>query len=745
MAVAGANGARSIQFGTFEVDLRAGELRRNGSKVKLQEQPFQVLTLLLAQPGEVVSREDIQRRLWPVETFVDFDHSLNAAIRRLRDALGDSAENPRFVETVARRGYRFVAPVNGTSAKISVVAPVGAPTAAPAISHPPQPSVAQRRLWILATTLLILLIGAIAGAVFTSWPRRPMQVQQRRLTANPEDDPVLGAAISPDGKYLAFSDNTGFYLRETESGVVHPLWLPKGFSPEPVAWYPDGIRLLVTLVEAPTAPQSLWQISIVGGSPRKLIENGRQAAVSRDGSQIAFIRGPKLDVELWVMQADGEHPRRLLAGQRSMYGAPAWSPDGQRIAFTNGGYESAEFEVTTNIGILTLSNGRYETILPSASRHALMHTETDSGHLGPGLVWTQDNQLIYSVSEPRPNQQDSNLWSVQLDSRGHITGSPMRLTATPDDVAAISATADDKRIAYMKYSLNPDVYITELNADGTRLGPQERLTLDQRRDYPFAWTPDSKTVVFASDRDGLFHVFKQRLDQSVPELLVGGNDAAMGPRLTPDNSSVLYVIWPKLGESTLASRLMEVPLSGGPPRLVVQRAGMGNMQCARLPSTLCLYDTRSADEMSFFRFDPATGKSEELPQLKIKDEPAYAYNWTLSPDGKILATSKREGVQKDPSITFSSLEDGSKRTVTAEAWAGISSIDFAADGRSLWAPAFTNTGKWALLNIDLEGHTRTMLEDSDTMLGWAIPAPDGKHLALWKARGTANVWMLERN
>jgi len=334
---------------------------------------------------------------------------------------------------------------------------------------------------------------------------------------------------------------------------------------------------------------------------------------------------------------------------------------------------------------------------------------------------------------------------VQLDSRGHIAESPVRLTAMPDDVAAISGTADDKRIAYMKFSLNPDVYITELNADGTRLGPQERLTLDERRDYPFAWTADNKTVLFSSDRDGLFHIFKQRVDQSIPELLVGGNEAGMDPRLAPDNSTVLYVIWPKLGETTLESRLMGVPLSGGPPRLVLEHSGLGNMQCARFPSTLCLFDSRNPDQMSFFRFDPATGKSEELPQLKIKDEPAYAYNWSLSPDGKILATAKREGVQKDPSITFVSLEDGSKRTVTAQAWAGVASIDFAADGRSLWAPVYTNSGRWALLNIDLQGRTRTMLEDSDTMLGWAIPAPDGKHLALWKARGTSNVWMLERN
>src|SRR5882724_11541567 len=126
MAVMSGNGTRMMQFGLFEVDLRAGELRRNGARIKLQEQPFQVLALLLQRPGDLVTREELQSRLWPADTFVDFDHSLNAAVRRLRDALGDTAENPCFVETVARRGYRFLAPVNGSSQSIirsKVVAP----------------------------------------------------------------------------------------------------------------------------------------------------------------------------------------------------------------------------------------------------------------------------------------------------------------------------------------------------------------------------------------------------------------------------------------------------------------------------------------------------------------------------------------------------------------------------------------------------------------------------------------------
>ncbi len=102
-----------VRFGVFEADLKSGELRKNGVKIKLQEQPFQVLAMLLEHPGDVVTREDVRQRLWPADTFVDFDHSLNTAINKLREALGDSASNPRFVETLARRGYRFLAPVQG--------------------------------------------------------------------------------------------------------------------------------------------------------------------------------------------------------------------------------------------------------------------------------------------------------------------------------------------------------------------------------------------------------------------------------------------------------------------------------------------------------------------------------------------------------------------------------------------------------------------------------------------------------
>ncbi len=132
--------ARLLRFGVFEVDLDAGELRKNGARIRLQEQPFQVLTALLQNAGQVVTRDHLREKIWPADTFVDFDHSLNTAVNKIRESLGDSASSPRFVETLARRGYRFIASVDSVMA-IATVSPPSAqenptPPAAEIALHP---------------------------------------------------------------------------------------------------------------------------------------------------------------------------------------------------------------------------------------------------------------------------------------------------------------------------------------------------------------------------------------------------------------------------------------------------------------------------------------------------------------------------------------------------------------------------------------------------------------------------------
>jgi TolB-like protein/DNA-binding winged helix-turn-helix (wHTH) protein len=165
---------RMVRFGLFEVDLRARELRKNGFKIRLQEQPFQVLAILLQHAGDVVTREELRRKLWPVDTFVDFEHSLNAAVKRLRDALGDSAENPVFIETLARRGYRFNGPVDGRAAP-------------PSAQSPTVPSRVLRRSYVLG--LSCLAVGVLVAALI--WAKN------FRGRAASEDDTIVSLAVLP--------------------------------------------------------------------------------------------------------------------------------------------------------------------------------------------------------------------------------------------------------------------------------------------------------------------------------------------------------------------------------------------------------------------------------------------------------------------------------------------------------------------------------------------------------------------
>ena len=176
-----------LRFGVFELDLRAGELRKHGLKIRIQEQPFQVLAVLVEHPGEVVTREDLQRKLWPVDTFVDFDHGLNKAVNKIREALGDSSESPRFVETVSRRGYRFLADVKVVDA-MPVRSPDPAAQPHPAAGGRARPdhrgelAISQRRrrsslAWTLSLLALLVLVTSLGAWRLRPWSRPPSAIR----------------------------------------------------------------------------------------------------------------------------------------------------------------------------------------------------------------------------------------------------------------------------------------------------------------------------------------------------------------------------------------------------------------------------------------------------------------------------------------------------------------------------------------------------------------------------------------
>jgi DNA-binding winged helix-turn-helix (wHTH) protein len=476
---------RVLRFGVFELEPRSGDLRKNGLKVKLKGQPFQVLAMLLERPGQVVAREDLQKRLWPADTFVDFDHSLNTAINKIREALGDSAESPRFVETVPRRGYRFIAPVETNGLARAGVSPSGIKETplGPAgregeMTGPPPP----RTRWPLAIGAVLGLM-AVAAVGWYGWQRRSAKPEliQRQLTANSSELAVLASAISPDGRYLAYSDDSGIHLKVINTAETHPLPTPTGSTIDKLAWFPDGNKLLASAEVEPEHPltrpadmSSLWTVSILGGPPQKFRDDASDGSVFPDGTGVVFASGN--GKEIWQMGPAGEEARKLIsASEGESFAMPV-------VAKGRLWYEEHYANVSTGIPAYKIESRDLKDGPPTLLLSA-------SGEESPAVL-LPNGRLIYSQYERPDVYQGGSLWEIQADPRTGLPRSePRRIADWPDyEIAGLSATTDGKRLAFLKEHANVySVYVGDVESDGLRIVNPHRLTLSDSFDHAQAW------------------------------------------------------------------------------------------------------------------------------------------------------------------------------------------------------------------------------------------------------------------
>ena len=727
---------------------------RSGVRVPIQDQPFQVLRLLLEADGKVVTREQLRATLWPEDTFVDFEHGVNTAVKKVRQALEDSAERPKFIETLPKYGYRFIMavvwdtdPADNTALKLPAE-----PTPAPQPDPP-------KRHWIPKSVIAVIALAAIIALLFffkqgsrvsrthlgvwvrhvfiAKVPEPQVALSQRRLSANPSDTPLTGGVISPDGKYLAYTDASGFYVRHVDSGETFPVPLPKGFAPLPESWFPDSVHLVVSWFDDPKqGPPSLWKISFLGGTPRKLAQEGSSARVSPDGSTIAFLAGIWDNEQIWVVGADGSNLKKIVDGGREGFGAVAWEPDSKRFAYVRTMARPGLGDADKQIEIYDLSSGHSQVVFSNPA-------------LGDAIGWTKTGRLLYSLGEAEPNYGDSNLWSVQLSSgTGRTSGVPSRITNDRALISAISVAADGKRMVLLRSSYQGDIYLADISKQGRHLSKPRRLTLDERNDWPSSWTSDNKAILFISQRDGLPHIFRQGVDETQPELLVGGNDIAGAPRLTPDGLSAIYAVSSKEGERSDNIKLMRVPLAGGPAQFVLEAPGIRMSECATLPSTLCVHDQiePGSDYVRFFTFDPVGGNGTEVLAGKKKRGDGPTNNWGLSPDGKYLATMK-SGPYDERVLQIFNLADGTEKAIPLPRNGLTMGMDWAADSKSIWLGGFMGRGAWGtrsgILNVDLHGNVTVALEGFNPEIWWAIPSPDSRRLALLGNTQSSNAWLLE--
>lgn len=293
--------SRTVCFDEFELNLETAELKRNGSEVILPGQPFQVLVALLNHPGQLVTREDLKKQLWPSDTFVDFDQSLNKAVNRLREALGDSAESPHFIETLPRKGYRFIGVVtNGAGIGTATAATSNQPEAGPSSQgHTGEKAQEPRALSFAFRYALAVAIPCLIGALILipKWFLRHATPDLANVRINKVTDSggTTGVAISPDGRYIVYSlrRNKGESLRLRQISTRSEVEiLPVGPGFHGLTFSPNGDYIYFTRSD-PNEPRFkyLYSVPLLGGPVRQMIADvDSPVAFSPNGQQFVFER-----------------------------------------------------------------------------------------------------------------------------------------------------------------------------------------------------------------------------------------------------------------------------------------------------------------------------------------------------------------------------------------------------------------------------------------------------------------------
>jgi serine/threonine protein kinase/Tol biopolymer transport system component len=620
------------------------------------------------------------------------------------------------------------------------------------------------RRWVAAGAFTLLLVALGLFWLARHQPSSPNGLpvlKQRQLTANSSENAVTGGAISPDGMYLAYADLNRIHIKLIGTGETTDVPQPEELRGLQVNWnispnWVGGDATFMATAHVAGQAASLWSIPMHGGAPRKLRVGARAAGVSRDGSWVAFSTNQSPtgdDREIWLMRPDASQSRRLLALDEAsgFVGGAEWSPDGRWLAYYK--HREADEKSVNTIESRDLRGGPVTALVPDATGVW-------------DFCWSPDWRIIYSLEEPGPRSESCNFWALGIDRRtGEPREAPRRLTNWAGFcMDGPTATADGKRLAFRKYALQGNVYVAGLDAGGTRIAPPERLTLHEGRNYPAAWTADSKAVLFGSYRDGKWGIFKQFLGQDRPEPVATGieeYDQSAAALVSPDGAWVLYLAYtaPDAYSSFVRpERLMRVPIAKGPAELVLTAQPYGRPVCAKSPASLCALAELTPDraQLIFTGFDPLKGRGHDLTRFPI--DPAYqhagAYLWDLSPDGRRIAILK----YSDARINILSLGGGAPQEIVVKGWNSLQSLNWAADAKSLFAASLTGRGS-ALLHIDLQGNARVLWEQQGSTAPWngpsapgwfggpsapsAIPSPDGRHVAIYDWKLSANMWMIE--
>ena len=650
-----------MQFGVFELDLQRAELRKNGVKVKLQDQPLKVLQVLLENPGQIVSREDLRRRVWPVNTFVEFDQGLYSAMARLRDALGDSSDSPRFVETVARHGYRFVAPVTIAH---SLPDTQGRENVDQAPRRRDELDVRRLITGVLAGliggALLLTVIFAFDIAGVKEWLLRSTvkSVQVERITdfVGVKESP----AISPDSKTVAFAASVNgrkqIWIRLLAGGS--PLQLTHDDADhESPRWTPDSSSLIYfTPNPSPAEPGTIWELSALGGVPRKVASAMSAGDISHDGQRIATFQLRGADLALVTVSFDGTMLREIKRFPKVYgYDWPRWSPDDRWIAYVRGWSNLFDFVIQVIAveggelrdaahgellrGFSWLSDS-FRLVYSSSSGSTILYPPIFNLRI-TGRTGDGDRQLTFGeVSYVEPDvvagrlsasriRIQSDIWSFPVSgSPQQNTKDALRITHQTGQAQTPSVSPDGKEFVYLSDSGgHGNLWVASTDGSRTR-----QLTFERDPSVVIGvpiWSPAGNVIVFILTRQGRTGEWLVSPDGSNLRQLV---PLGSGASWSPDGRWLYY------GK---ARCIEKIPVDGGPAERVRCQHNPGAESLSADGSTLYYYDSveNPVGGVEIWKAKSENGPSQLLARIPASRLPFDGWLWqqVLSPDGDWLA------------------------------------------------------------------------------------------------------------
>ncbi len=567
----------------------------------------------------------------------------------------------------------------------------------------------------------------------------------RQLTINSFENRVTGGAISPDGKYLAYADTKGLYVKLIESGETRLYPQPESLQNlkdnwAVASWFPDSTHFLVNAI-APrqTDPldsqgSSIWIASVSGGPPHKLRNDAVAYSVSPDGSHISFSanKGHLGDREIWLMDANGEHARKLFeVGEDGAFWGINWSPGGERITYVK--------TDATGDSLLSgdLSGGSMVTLMqPSEFKNV------------EDFVWLPDGQFVHSVSEHERIRPTCKYWAERFDTRtGKRVEKPRQLKNWPRPcMHSPFVTKDGKRIVFLEREDHPTVNLADIAIGNRQIKNLRHFTLSESWDFPWGWTPDSKNLFLLSSRNaritasryGPFTVYRQPLDQDSTEQLATLPDPFYYPVSTPDLKWILFIAGNSQGPP-VQQPILRIPVSGGSPVQVFIARFNSALMCARAPSNLCLIAEPTDDrkEMIFSALDAFKGRGAELARFGL-DPNDDGWQADLSPNGSQIAFLRGPA---GPLSVFS-LRDHSTREIPLKASSNLKILNWSSNNDGLFVSDYAQ-GNTRLLYLNLRGESFLLQERSGGEGGGVKQSPDGRHLAISAWTMSSNMWMME--